>query len=29
MGGDCNCIKDDKENEFQLGEGVYSFKKMV
>ena len=29
MGADCNCIKDDKENEFTIGSDKYSFKKMV
>jgi hypothetical protein len=29
MGAECHCIKDYKENECRLGEGMYSFKKTV
>ena len=29
MGTECNCLKDDKEDEFRIGSDVYSFKKMV
>ena len=29
MGAECNCLKDDKENEFRIGADIYSFKKMV
>ena len=29
MGAECNCVKDDKEEEFRIGSGNYSFKKMV
>ena len=29
MGSECHCIKDYKENECRLGEGMYSFKKTV
>ena len=29
MGAECNCLKDDKENEFIIGSENYKFKKMV
>ena len=29
MGAECNCVKDDKEEEFRIGSGNYAFKKMV
>ena len=29
MGVECNCLKDDKENEFIIGSENYKFKKMV
>ena len=29
MGAECNCIKEDQENEFRIGSDNYYFKKMV
>ena len=29
MGAECSCVKHDKEQEYTIGEGVYSFKKIV
>ena len=29
MGAECNCLKDDKEDEFRIGSDAYSFKKIV
>ena len=29
MGAECSCVKGDKEQEYVIGSGAYSFKKFV